>query len=163
MERSLFETLTRNDCSICLVCLRSRFSHFRFFVTLGLQPTGLLCPWDFPIKNIGVGCHALLQGLFLTQGSNQSPFCLLHWQTGSIPLVPPGKPSDTLHFTQCYMSIKYISVKKHKKNPQNHPSFLFQFLMRWSTCRISPPILKMLQTQLHKCCNKVSFFLTLSS
>ena len=35
----------------------------------------LLCPWDSPCKNTGVGCHALLQGIFLTQGSNLS---LLH-------------------------------------------------------------------------------------
>ena len=34
----------------------------------GLQPTRLLCPWDSPGKNAGVGCHALLQGIFLTQG-----------------------------------------------------------------------------------------------
>ena len=27
----------------------------------GLQPTRLLCPWDFPGKNTGVGCHFLLQ------------------------------------------------------------------------------------------------------
>ena len=27
----------------------------------------LLCPWDFPGKNIGVGCCALLQGIFPTQ------------------------------------------------------------------------------------------------
>ena len=35
----------------------------------------LLCPWDFPGKNTGVGCHSLLQGIFLAQGSN---LCLLH-------------------------------------------------------------------------------------
>ena len=28
----------------------------------GLSPTRLLCPWDFPGKNTGVGCHFLLQG-----------------------------------------------------------------------------------------------------
>ena len=28
------------------------------------------CPWDSPGKNTGVGCHALLQGIFPTQGSN---------------------------------------------------------------------------------------------
>ena len=39
--------------------------------------------------NTGVGCHALLQGILLTQGSNPR---LLHWQMGSLPLVPPGKP-----------------------------------------------------------------------
>ena len=36
----------------------------------GLQPTRLLCPQDSPGKNTGVGCHGLLQGIFLTQGSN---------------------------------------------------------------------------------------------
>ena len=36
----------------------------------GLQPTRLLCPWDSPGKNTGVGCHALLQGIFPTQWSN---------------------------------------------------------------------------------------------
>ena len=28
------------------------------------------CPWDSPGKNSGVGSHALLQGIFPTQGSN---------------------------------------------------------------------------------------------
>ena len=36
----------------------------------GLWPTRLLCPWDSPDKNTGMGCHALLQGIFPTQGSN---------------------------------------------------------------------------------------------
>ena len=36
----------------------------------GLLPIRLLCPWDFPGKNTGVGCHFLLQGTFLTQGLN---------------------------------------------------------------------------------------------
>ena len=52
----------------------------------GLQPTKLLCPWDAPGKNTGVGCHALLQGSFPTQGSNLSLLCLLHWQVNSLPL-----------------------------------------------------------------------------
>ena len=42
---------------------------------LGLSPTSLLCPWDFPGKNTGVGCHFLLQGIFQTQGWNPG---LLH-------------------------------------------------------------------------------------
>ena len=36
----------------------------------GLWPSRLLCPWDSPGKNTGVGCHFRLQGIFLTQGSN---------------------------------------------------------------------------------------------
>ena len=38
--------------------------------TSGLYPSRLLCPWDSPGRNTGVGCHALLQESFLTQKSN---------------------------------------------------------------------------------------------
>ena len=34
------------------------------------MPARLLCPWDSPGKNTGVGCHFLLQGIFPTQESN---------------------------------------------------------------------------------------------
>ena len=64
----------------------------------GLQPIRLLCPWNFPGKNTGVGCHALLQGIFRTQGSNPSLLHLLHWQALSLPLAPPGKPSLNTQF-----------------------------------------------------------------
>ena len=40
-----------------------------------LQPARLLSPWDSPDQNTGVGSHSLLQGIFLTQGSNPG---LLH-------------------------------------------------------------------------------------
>ena len=33
----------------------------------GLQPARLLCPWDSPGQNTGVGSHSLLQGIFPTQ------------------------------------------------------------------------------------------------
>ena len=35
-----------------------------------MYPTRLLCPWNCPGKNIGVGCQLLLQGIFPTQGSH---------------------------------------------------------------------------------------------
>ena len=41
--------------------------------------------------NTGVGCHALFQGIFLSQGLNLCPLCLLHWQAGSLPPAPPVK------------------------------------------------------------------------
>ena len=56
------------------------------------SPPGSSVHGDSPGKNTGVGCHALLQGIFLTQGSNPRLLCLLHWQVGSLPLVPPGEP-----------------------------------------------------------------------
>ena len=69
----------------------------------GLWPTRLLCPWDSPGKDTGVGCHSLLQGIFLTQGSKLH---LLHWQVGSMSLGPPGKPLiwyPLVLFTQEYI------------------------------------------------------------
>ena len=60
-----------------------------------LQPARLLCPWNFPGMNTGVGCHFLLQGIFPTPGSNLCLLCLLHWKTDSLPLVTPGKPQGS--------------------------------------------------------------------
>ena len=53
------------------------------------QPARLLCPWASPGKNIGMGCHALLQNIFLTQGLNLG---LLHHKADSLLPEPPGKP-----------------------------------------------------------------------
>ena len=51
------------------------------------------CTWDFPGKNIGVGCYFPLQGILLTQRLNPR---LLHWQVGSLPLSHKGSPDRSL-------------------------------------------------------------------
>ena len=56
----------------------------------GLWPARLLYPWDYPGKNTRMGCHALLQGIFPTQGSNSNLLCLMYWQADSLTLAPPG-------------------------------------------------------------------------
>ena len=43
-------------------------------------------------KYKGVGSHSLLQGIFSTQGLNLRLMSLLHWQAGSLPAEPLGKP-----------------------------------------------------------------------
>ena len=53
---------------------------------------------DSPGTNTGVGCHALLQGIFLTQGLNLRLLCLLHWQASSLPLALPEKAGSTFDF-----------------------------------------------------------------
>ena len=58
----------------------------------GLWPTRQLCPWDFPGKNSGLGCCALLQGIFPIQGLDPRLLCLLYRQASSLPPAPPGKP-----------------------------------------------------------------------
>ena len=59
-----------------------------------MQPARLLCPWDSPGKNTGVGCCTLFQGIFPTQGSKLHLLSLLHWQVGSLPLTATGKPQE---------------------------------------------------------------------
>ena len=54
------------------------------------------CPLGSPGKNTGVDCHALLQGIFPTEGMNLRPLCVLHWEVGALPLAPPGKPPWSL-------------------------------------------------------------------
>ena len=50
-------------CSVTKSCLTLSLPR-------GRQPTRLLCPWDVPGRNTGMGCHFLLQGIFQIQGSN---------------------------------------------------------------------------------------------
>ena len=60
------------------MCMLSHSVMFSSLQPFGLQSTRLLCPSDFSGKNIGVGSHFLLQGLFLTQRLNLHLLCLLH-------------------------------------------------------------------------------------
>ena len=61
-------------------------SRVRLFMTP--WTTRLLCPWDSPGKNTEVGCHFLLQGAFLTQGSMSPTFTT----------EPTGKPCNEHEF-----------------------------------------------------------------
>ena len=85
----------RSTCVVhyCLVskwCLTLLRSH-------GLEFARLLCPWDFPGKNTRVGCHFLLQGIFLTLGSNLH---FLQWQVvDSLPLTHHGSPKRKILYS----------------------------------------------------------------
>ena len=68
---------------VCVYVCVCAHTHARSIVSASLQlhaplPTRLLCPWDFPGKNIEGGCHFLSQGISPTQGSNPLLFCLPH-------------------------------------------------------------------------------------
>ena len=88
----------------------------------GLEPARLFCPWDFPGKNTEVSCHFLLQGVFLTQGSN---LCLLHWQADSLPLSHrESTPDKTLGVArkaqdtrENYLNVIFIKIKMNTKKP----------------------------------------------
>ena len=63
----------------------------------GLEPTRLLCPWDSPGKNTGVGCCALLQEIFPTQG-----------YTGSDTLASGFFTASTTWEEACTLSLKLL-------------------------------------------------------
>ena len=79
----------------------------RTLVVLSLSKTlKILFPWapkslqmvtEVATKNTGVGCYFLLQGIFLTQGSNPHLLCLLHCQVDSLPLSHLGNPTKNSH------------------------------------------------------------------
>ena len=91
---SVCRMLTRT--SLC-VCALSHSDVSDSLQSHGPQPTRLLCPWICPGKNTGVGCHALLLGIFPTQGLNLHLLYLSHcrqilWQLsrlGSPVLILP--------------------------------------------------------------------------
>ena len=74
-------------------------------------PARLLCPWDSPGKNTGVGCHVLLQGIFLTQRLNLHLLHLLHFrQVLYLPLALRGEPKDIDELTA--LGFKSMPLKR---------------------------------------------------
>ena len=57
-----------SDSFLVCVCALCRSVMFNSLQSHGLYPSKILCPWNFPGKNTGAGCHFLLQGIFPTQG-----------------------------------------------------------------------------------------------
>ena len=74
----------------------------------GLGPARLLCPWDSPGKNTGVGCLFLLQGNFLEPGIKLGSPTL---QADFLPSEPPGKLIlKSLKAFQAYISYTIFKV-----------------------------------------------------
>ena len=73
-------------------CVLSCSSHVQLFATLGTVARQAPLSMGFSRQEDWSGLHFLLQGIFLTQGSNLHLLRLLHWQVGSLPLAPLGKP-----------------------------------------------------------------------
>ena len=74
-------------------CVLNHFSRVQLFATLSTIALQVSLSMGFSMQNTGVGCHALLQGIFPIQGLNLHLLQLLHWQGGSLPLAPLGKPT----------------------------------------------------------------------
>ena len=81
------------------------------------QPTRLLCPWDSPSENTGVGCHFLLQGIFPTQGLNLG---LLHCRQMLCHLSHQGSPpSAEVAGSNCssiHVSCAWCACRGHRRS-----------------------------------------------
>ena len=88
-HRSYWCTLSPHDQWLCVFAqLRLTLCYSRAVVHR------LLCPWNFPGRNTGTGCHFFLQGIFQTQGSNPHLLHLPHWEADSLPLHCLGSPGS---------------------------------------------------------------------
>ena len=82
----------------------------------GLSPSKLLCPWNFPGKNIGVDCPFLIQGIFLTQGLDLH---LLHWQVDSLLLAT--REAHQTRSDQISCSVVSDSLRPHESQHTRPP------------------------------------------
>ena len=92
-------------CVCVCVFMLSHFSHIRL---CNPTPARLLCLW-FSRQGYWSGLPCPPAGIFPTHGLNPCLSRLLHWQEGSLPLVPPGKP----------MHPRYIMVTGLRKAQQS--------------------------------------------
>ena len=79
----------------------------------GLSSSRLLCPWNSPGMNTGVGSHSLLQGIFPTEGSNPGlPHCgrILYFLShqGS-----PWQHTCTLYWCCIILGLLSYDILKH--------------------------------------------------
>ena len=74
------------------MCVLSCFSRAWLFATLWTVAWQAPLSMGFSRQEYWSGLLFLLQGIFLTQGLNPGLLRFLHWQMGSLPLVPLGKP-----------------------------------------------------------------------
>ena len=79
-SRTQLSNFKKKEC----VCVSLAVSNS--FATPWIVAHQVLCPWNSPGKNTGVGFHFLLQGIFPAQGLNPHLLCLRHCQVDSLPL-----------------------------------------------------------------------------
>ena len=101
-----------------------------------------------------MGCYALLQGIFLIQELNPHLLCLLHWQAGSLPLVPPGKPyqshiqlKNVAYETATWFVLIFLQLLPRSYNGVAHSSWAgVRFLLDFREFSYAPPLAFLLLT-----------------
>ena len=98
---------THTHTYVC-ACVLIHFNHVQLCDSMDCSPQGSSVHGDSPGKNAGVGCHALLQGIFPTQRSSPYLLCLLRWQVVSLLLAPPQNPSPSIYMYVCMYTYIHI-------------------------------------------------------
>ena len=75
-----------------------------------VELTRLLCPWDFPGKDPGVGCHLLLQGIFLTWDRTGHQGVISHKKVN-----PPCVNEVTFYYIQVFPSTLFLFCQRTRK------------------------------------------------
>ena len=128
LQSTTTQSAIKNTCVFIYVVVTQLLSYVQLWDSMDCSPR-TLCPWNFPGKNTGVGCHFLLQGIFLTQGSNQR---LLHWQVDSLPLSHLGSPfiNNLINFNKIFQIEKSSQpmvleeLERNKPPPSSHKASL---------------------------------------
>ena len=99
-----------------------------------------LCPWGFPGKNTGVGCHFLFQGIFPTQGwthiSSIGRWILYHWATWEVPPRPHYPMWKLLALTSEYYDYFLLMDEGDSSLELKNRTFLFLTICSWIVPRL---------------------------
>ena len=100
-----YQSTVALQCCVCFyctlkwissACTRSGFSGIRLFATLWTAVPQAPLSMGFSTQEYWSGLLCLPPEIFPTWGPNTHLLCLLHWQAGSLSLVPPGKSKSAL-------------------------------------------------------------------
>ena len=119
------------------MCAQSLQSCLTLCDPMDCSPPGSYCPWDSPGKNTRVGFHALLQGIFLTQGLNM---CFLHCWWILYPLSQLGSQILVYSTTKnIYIyGLGYLQILFFKPRKSHILIFFYPFYLVPESLQIHP-------------------------
>ena len=121
----------------------------------GLQPTRLLCPWNFSGKNTGMGCRFLPQWIFLTQGCTKSLVSaalagrFFTTSTTSEALQQRTEKTKALHCSNLQARCIFVSTLRRYKYNSNVSNKTLKACQRKISIKLNINILNLFLLWLH--------------